>query len=1041
MAATDIQYGGLDPVLYTPDFTFLRYVLGKKTALYEKGLQSASAAYNNIKKELTDPVNAERREQFLKEAQGQLQQVASSDLSLQQNVNFANSIFDPIATNKAFLVDSYYTEKNKKELAQMDAWQNSDDPTVRKKFNSEIQAWLKRDLETIRNGKGDVGNYKAQGRSAFAYLDPQDILDEAVKAKGFKYEVDDVGQPYIITTKGGPSGALNYNIFANEVLSSNPLYQQQAAILGESRKESVIEMYKTDKDLAPTWANKSNEEIYKHYSENAYVTHKDEEQKYIKEKKRISDKETAEFDAYTNANVDKLTKGQADVAAGVQSEEATMYTNHLTKMQQINGLNDEIKTLNKDYDNNYGDPKNKENYVNSFIKNPTAFFANQQMKRDIATFTSIKKSSIVRKITPDRAYVDVLVAKTNATRLANDIKDDIHDNTLGDATLAEKEREFDIKMDLEEKKLNLQGKKTRLNADGTKTIVPLDEPDVKFIDANITQVGMFNTLLKLKDNIAVKSAEALSTMTGVNGAIGVLEYMQLDGTKVGKVRDMFTRYFNQDGQQKKALALTKEEQTILTELGEKCLAFSKNNPNSDYATVQARIEKDGIKVSDIPEMIGHAMKGFNVKTMPEFDAMKAMDQYNGALQSLTEMGDALAYGKKAAITAHRDELQKAGMLIKGADGLDDLINEKEIEKQIPTKQIGEVWDPKTYTWKKTPDIDEQTKKEIAQEFIAGSLKAYITKEDKSRGNETTGKTDLILSDGRTFTFYGDNVFKTNPVEYNKIIKKINSDTPIPEFNQRVGTVAASPFYKINGQPRIDILDTLGSLTSTNSNIIVDKDGTGEFEQADEEQQKLVRDVIASKDAIAQVLLLTHSPTNKGGQAVEIKFETNLKSGQDKHPLAGMSFYFPITPTEMSRPIFQVFNKAGEISEYEKYKKKGEPYLLNTFEGSGIRAKMQPLQPGSNEGKIIIEQRKWDPVAKKQSDTWEVVGGKYANLPYSLNNNTFPEIKNLIYNDFIFPYISQNIGYTELAEKEAKAKAAQTGTTPPTPVTQVFTIKK
>ena len=61
MAATDIQYGGLDPVLYTPDFTFLRYVLDKKTALYEQGLKSVSSAYNNLKKETTDPENAKKR--------------------------------------------------------------------------------------------------------------------------------------------------------------------------------------------------------------------------------------------------------------------------------------------------------------------------------------------------------------------------------------------------------------------------------------------------------------------------------------------------------------------------------------------------------------------------------------------------------------------------------------------------------------------------------------------------------------------------------------------------------------------------------------------------------------------------------------------------------------------------------------------------------------------------------------------------------------------------------------------------------------------
>jgi hypothetical protein len=210
MAATDIQYGGLDPVLYTPDFTFLKYVLNKKTSLYEQGLKSASSSFNNLKKETTDPVNAQKRDQYIKDAQEQLQKIASSDLSLQQNVNYANSIFDPIANDKAFVYDAYHTKRIKNELAKEDAWMNSEDPEQRKKYNAEIKEWVNRDLESLRNGKGDIANYKVQGRSAQAYVDAQDILAEEAKRQGFKMKVDELGQPYIVTVEGGPQFAPQY---------------------------------------------------------------------------------------------------------------------------------------------------------------------------------------------------------------------------------------------------------------------------------------------------------------------------------------------------------------------------------------------------------------------------------------------------------------------------------------------------------------------------------------------------------------------------------------------------------------------------------------------------------------------------------------------------------------------------------------------------------------------------------------------------------------------------------------------------------------
>lgn len=1018
MAATDIQYGGLDPVIYTPDFSFLRYVLDKKNNQYEQGLKSASASYNNLKKELSDPMNAQKRDEYLKSAQSQLQKIASSDLSLQENVNFANSIFEPMATDKAFLIDSYYTAKNKKELAEMDAWQHSDDPEQRRKFNPEIQKWLQRDLDSIKNGNGDVSKYKPEGRSAFAYVDPQEILDKAVKDKGFKYKVDDLGQPYIVTTEGGPGGARNYNVFASEVLGADPLYQQQTAILGQSRQESVLDLYKTDPKLAPIWANAKAEDIYKDYAKNAYNKHKEDEQNYINAQKQNYDKDSAEFDAYTNANADKLAKGQTDAAAGVQSEEAKMYSDHVQKMAELNGLSDQMKDAQKNYDSNYGDAKNLDNYVNSFTKNPTAFFANQQMKNDVTNFTNIKKSSITRTINEDRAYVDIMVAKTNATRLNNDIKDDIQDNLLGEK-----------KLELEEEKLRLKGLKTQINADGTKTIVPL-EADIKLVDADITQVGMLNSLNKINDAITVKSGQALNSMVGANGSIGMLENMGMDLTKVGKVRDMFTRYFNQDGTQKKALGMTKEETALLQEVDTKCMAFAKNNSNSDFAQFHTKYAKQGLKIGDIPELLGHAMKGYNVKSRPEFDSMKAMETYNNSLQSINDMDAALKAGKGIVIAAHKNELQKAGMLMKRADGTDDLINGKDISNILSK-----------YSVFKDKDLREQ----IEKDFENGTLKvdvSYLTTGGSvsvAGGSGltmgTTGNAPgfspkqiptsvITLENGKRFVLNNTQVsIPITSKKYAELNKKLNSEAVIPEFQEKAGSVAASPFYKINGQPKQDIIDTLGHITTTNSQVIEYKDGTAVPGQADEATQKLVRDAIASKDAIAEVTLMTHSPTNKGGQAVQVKFAVDLKSGADKNPLAGRSFFFPITPTEMSRPIFQVFNKAGEISEYEKYKKKGEPYLINTFEGSGIRARMQPLQPGSNEGQIIIEQRKWDPVTKRQSDVWETVGGSNAKLQYNLENTTFPEIKNSIYDTFIYPYVSQNIAYAD----QAKASGGVTAT--------------
>ena len=86
----------------------------------------------------------------------------------------------------------------------MDQWRNSEDMETRKKFNPLIYSWLQSDLDSLKNGKGDINNYKVQGRKAFAAVDAQDILNkakaevEALKKK-LNDKIDDVPDQEIIS--------------------------------------------------------------------------------------------------------------------------------------------------------------------------------------------------------------------------------------------------------------------------------------------------------------------------------------------------------------------------------------------------------------------------------------------------------------------------------------------------------------------------------------------------------------------------------------------------------------------------------------------------------------------------------------------------------------------------------------------------------------------------------------------------------------------------------------------------------------------------
>lgn len=996
MAATDIQYGGLDPVLYTPDFSFLRYTLDKKTAQYEKGLQQVSSAYNNLKKELTDPVNAERRDEYLKNAENQLQKIASADLSLQQNVNFANSIFDPMATDKAFLYDSYHTQRIKKEMAQMDNWKQSEDLEERKKYNPEIQEWLARDLNSLKNGKGDLNNYKVEGRSAFAYVDAQDILDKAVKDKGFQYKVDDLGQPYIVTTKGGVGGVENYRTFAENVLANDAVYQQQLGILGQARQEKTIEQYKKN----PLYTNASNEEIYKIAARDTYNQHKEAQKKYLDGINASIEKDDAEISAKLNGPDGNLyAQGKADFESGnVNTPNAQLYAELKKKADARNSLNSQYADAKTRYTNMYEGADKEETFVNSFASNPKSYFADLQFKNDITRFSNIKSASVEREIKPDTAYTSLVAAKTNATRLSNDIQDDIHDNLNADQKLL-----------LEEAKLRAKGLKTITRADGTKEVVTA-EADIVPVDIDATQINILNSLTRLKDQVDSNSSRALQSMTGTFGALSMLSNMGMNDTKVGKLRNLYTRYA-ESGNAK--MAVTAEENKLLTEAFTYMSAFSKNNPNN---TLLGK-KYTSLRVQDLPTMLEEAMTGYEVKNENERRAKVAMEEYKSSSEAVKIASAGLDAGKQSVITTMKNNpaFKNSGFFIQREDGSTDIIGEKDVSKML------------------SPYIkDKKVVNEITKQYFDGDLKMSVRSTSSasySGGSGFTAGTSsnammtrpggnfttvIETKDGKKYVLDNANIKIPLPEKYKELTKKINTEVQVPEFGAAAGMVYGSPFYKLNGAVKQQVINTLGHITPTNSNIFT-YDGTSEAKQADAATQQAVRNAIASKDSIAEIVLMTSSPTNKGGQAVQVKFAVDLKKGDKDHPLAGQSFFFPITATEASADIFKVFDKVKEVSEFETYKKKGDIYHLDAFQAEGIKVEYIPTSPGSNQGVVRVYQKPYNDRTRSYATDFQQVG---TDVQYDLNNTTFGELKQMTYDNFINPYVNAKIRYRQ-----------QTGTIP------------
>ena len=992
MAATDLIYNTTDPVLFTPDYSFLRYTLDKAQSRYDQGLDAVSRSYNNLKKRLTDPVLQQRRDQFLKDAEGQLKKIASSDLSLQENVNAANNVFNPLATDPAFIYDSYHTERINKQMAIMDDWANSTDPEIRKQYNPEIQKWVARDLNILRNGKGDINNYKGMhNRSAFAYMDAQDILAKAAKDYGYQFKVDSLGNPYIVTTEGGTAGAPSARAFANTVLGGNSLYQRQLQILSEAQKEDIMDAAKDN----PFYAGKSEQEIYKLAGLDSYDRHRSSTQSYIDDLNDSYTKENASINAYINSNKDRLEKGRSDIAAGnVNTPEAQMFTQLSDRANTRDQLLTTINEQKLNFDQTFGDgspnDKFREDYANKFAKDPQSFFADQLFKNDVQRFVDIKSSSITRTTKEDAAYVALLNNRTNTLRDLFNMKDKLADNARADEAL-------DLKEQAEAFKESLKGKaktKTTTNADGTTTTVT-ESPEISEQSASSYILYRTNALNKLAERVSLAISKADTNISGVNGGLNILGGMGLDNKTLGILKTGVSRQLA-SGDHSKTVALNSEEKEALQK------AFNILKP---YIIQGGGTIDDGdlsrLSLRTLPDFVRDAMKGYSITTGSDKIAKRSLNDYYKNINELDENLAAYNKGRQVIVDKYLNDPMFKGMFVskgKDANGKEiyDLKGKDDIAKEV-ADYYGKFMDYDQYGRPKGPiKFSKERLNQIAEDYMNNTLNAS--------------------KDGVSYS-----IFKVSPETYQSLIKKINEETPIGEFANEAGMMLAKPRYVVSGAIADDIRVDLSASSQSNSDIWEYASGTAEPTEVDATKHGDVRRALADKNNVAQVNVYTGTDLNKGGTSVSIVFKDRHADGsKGKEWWEGRELFFPITVNKTTPKVLQRFAQIDDVGDFAYYRNKGEDYVLDAFEADGIKAILHPNKAGDKEGWVEVVYKPYNEKTGKYSDTWVPLDPTADKPKYNEDVLSPNEIIDIIYNQKIYPYIDEVIKRKAAANQQSSA---------------------
>ena len=110
---------------FQPDYNFLGNILQNKQSKYDANYKAISQTYGNLlNSQMLRKDNIEKRNEFFKVIDQDIKRISGLDLSLQQNTDAANKVFDSFYQNKDIVYDMTYTKEYQKQLQNAEAYRN-----------------------------------------------------------------------------------------------------------------------------------------------------------------------------------------------------------------------------------------------------------------------------------------------------------------------------------------------------------------------------------------------------------------------------------------------------------------------------------------------------------------------------------------------------------------------------------------------------------------------------------------------------------------------------------------------------------------------------------------------------------------------------------------------------------------------------------------------------------------------------------------------------------------------------------------------------
>jgi hypothetical protein len=387
---------GFNPVSFTPNLPSLMDALQKVTTRYEKNYNEMAQGYSSIlNADIINDVKNKERDGYLNKIKDGLKTISTTDLSVQSNIDAANSLYTPFWEDKSMLAHIADSKARKNQLAEQERIKR-EHPDYDNTTPTTVMNYYINKIKTAENP--DIINQTPLINAVGLKNNPKDF-QEWLKKNEWKQDFTVAQNGRLYKQVNGNDSLVSYTELFKTYLGNSA--QDQYNMYGEYYKIQGIQDIKAKK------------------KENEGIDISDDDAIKLLPTYYV-DKQIKNYNLQKEALMTEMSAVNENIAAaGNDLIKLQDYTNRLELLDNnIKKITKEENLLKTKGGTNENDVRDYNDLISSISNNPTSFFANISYNKDVETAAKMAASNQSLSITTDEASFKMAELQQNASQFA-----------------------------------------------------------------------------------------------------------------------------------------------------------------------------------------------------------------------------------------------------------------------------------------------------------------------------------------------------------------------------------------------------------------------------------------------------------------------------------------------------------------------------------------------------------------------------------------------------------------------------------------------